>query len=164
MLVDTLVGHLLPPLVAGGGRAARKAISHAKFYLFDLGVTHRILGRCALPVGSDEYGRAFESFLALELLVWCAYRGQGEELRFYRTRDGVEVDFVLGDVGIEAKAGTLATERDARGLCALEEVFPMRRRLIVSRDPNPRRFVVRGATIEVLPWAEFLGELWGGRV
>jgi predicted AAA+ superfamily ATPase len=164
VLADTLVGHLLPPLAAGGGRAARKAISHAKFYLFDLGVTHRILGRRALPVGSDEYGRAFESFLALELLAWCAYRGQGEELRFYRTRAGVEVDFVLGDVGIEAKAGVLATERDARGLCALEEVHPLRRRLIVSRDPTPRRFVVRGAQIEVLPWAEFLGELWAGGV
>ncbi len=162
VLSDTLVGHLVPPLAVGSERAVRKAISRSKFYLFDLGVTHRILGRRSLPPGSDEYGRAFETFVALELLAWSAYHGQGQELRFYRTREGVEVDLVLEDVGVEVKTATLATEHDARGLVVLEEVFPMRRRLLVTRDASPRRLHVRGVEVEVLPWREFLGQLWNG--
>lgn len=164
ILVDTRIGFLVPPLETRGSPASRKAISSSKFYFFDNGVANRIVGRRSLPPGTDEYGRAFETFVGLELLAWCSYRGDGHEVRFYRSRDGIEVDFVVGDVGIEVKVTTLAHERDARGLLTLGDLLPLRMRLVVSRDPSPRRMNVGGVQVDVVPWAEFLARLWNDGV
>lgn len=155
ILVDTHLGQLVEPL----DTPARKAVSHARFYFFDTGVVHRLVGRRSLPEGTPEYGAAFESFLCHELSAWRSYTRSDQTLNFWRTRDGQEVDFVLGGtVGIEAKSTRLATERDTRGLRRLNEAHPLRRRLVVCRDPHRR--AIDG--VEIWPWREFLEGLWAG--
>jgi predicted AAA+ superfamily ATPase len=165
LLEDTLLGYLVEPMQTRTDRPSRKAVSRAKFYLFDLGVLHALLGRRALPDGSDDHGRAFETLIALELLAWRSYEAPLESVRYFRTRDGVEVDFVIGDhTAIEVKATKLAQERHARGLLVMQEVHPMRRRILVTRDPHPRSLHVRGVSVQVLPCREFLVRLWDGEL
>jgi predicted AAA+ superfamily ATPase len=156
LLEDTLVGRLLHPLAEGG---QRKVISKGKFYFFDIGVVHALQGVSGVGPLSPGWGDAFESWIFHELSAWNAYTGADLPLQFWRTTAGVEVDFVIdGRVAIEVKATTLADERDTRGLRALADDRRLSRQVLVTRDAHPRRL----GSVEVLPYAVFLQELWGG--
>jgi predicted AAA+ superfamily ATPase len=69
------------------------------------------------------------------------------------------VDFVLADkTAVEVKAKEPVGERDLRGLRALKEERLLKHYVVVSLEPRPR--TVDG--IRILPWQEFLAELWHG--
>lgn len=157
VLADTLLGHLVEPFKT----PARKAVSHARFYFFDNGVANRLVGRRSLAPGTPEQGAAFEAYLCHELMAWRSYTRREEPLTFWRTLDGVEVDFVLGDhTGIEVKLTSLASERDAVGLHKLAGAATLRRKIVVSRDPAWRRL----GDVEVWPWRAFVAALWSGEI
>ena len=61
-----------------------------------------------------------------------------------------------GHTAIEVKSSMLVTERDAAHLHRLGAVTPLRRKLIVSRDPHPRRL----GDVDVMPWRDFVAALW----
>lgn len=137
----------------------RKAAATDKFYLFDTGVARVLQGRGRLAAGTPEYGAAFEAWVYHELRSWLDAARSPEPLSYWRTEDGIEVDFLVGDrTAIEAKARRAVDSRDLRGLRELgaEGVFP--RRIVASLEP--RRRIVDG--IEILPWAEFVERLWDG--
>ena len=56
VLEDTLLGSLLQPFTPK--RASRKPVSHAKFYLFDVGVANVLAGITRIEAGSAAFGRA----------------------------------------------------------------------------------------------------------
>lgn len=82
------------------------------------------------PLDSPEIigSVAFEGLIAQHLRAWLSYRQGNTTLGFWRTRAGVEVDFVLyGDVGlvaIEAKYSNHVRTEDLRGLKAFMEDYP----------------------------------------
>jgi predicted AAA+ superfamily ATPase len=154
VLEDTLIGFLLKPYKRS---KRRKATSRSKFYLFDLGVTNSLAGRREVAAGTEEFGRAFEHFIALELRAYLSYRRLDSELTFWRTEGGYEVDLLVGsDVAIEVKGSDLVNERHLSGLRALREEGIFKTFCVVSRDRAVR--VVDGITI--YPWREFLHRLW----
>jgi predicted AAA+ superfamily ATPase len=158
ILEDTLLGFRLAPW----NRARRRRlIETEKFYLFDVGVAN-YLARRAPREGTPEFGKSFEQFLLLELRAYRAYVNPEMEIRYWRTSTGLEVDFVLGDMAaaIEVKAGRVH-EGDLGGLKALREEFAPRRAIVVSMERQRRKI---DAGVEVLPWREFLAELWAGGV
>jgi len=156
VLVDTLLGRFVEPCGEG-----RKTGAHAKFYFFDTGVVHRMLGVRVLPDDGDTFGKAFETWVAHELTAREAYDRIGLPLRFWRTRSGLEVDFLLGDdIAIEVKASRQVVERDLRGLRALASERPLRRQIVVCREPEPRRL----GDVEVWPWKHFAGAWWAGEI
>ena len=108
------------------------------------------------------FGKAFEHWVAMELRAHSHYSGLHYPLAYWRTTSGYEVDFILGDadVAIEVKSTELANERHWRGLKAFSEEYPVKRRIIISRDPSPRRV----GDVEILPWKEFMEQLWSGRI
>ena len=72
-------------------------------------------------------------------------------MTFWRTTDGSEVDFVIGDdVAIEVKGTGAVIRRDLTGL----------RRIVVCTESAAR--IVDG--IEILPVREFLRALWNGDI
>jgi uncharacterized protein len=154
LLEDTLLGFRLHPFRR---TLKRKSTSHPKFYFFDLGVTNSLLGYRALPPRSEEFGRAFEQFIALEIRAYLSYRRLQQPLTFWRSQSGFEVDFLIGDeIAIEAKSATAVPERSLKGLQALAEENVVRERYVVSQETHPR--TVHG--IHILPWKEFLARLW----
>jgi predicted AAA+ superfamily ATPase len=154
LLEDTLIGFLLPPWTHS---KKRKAISTAKFYFFDTGVTHTLAGTKQLERNSDLFGRSFEHFLAMELRSILSYQRTREQLFFWRSTHGHEVDLVVGDrFAVEVKAKTRVTERDARGLKAFQEEKAVHRYYLVSQDRVERK----SEGIDYLHWETFLTRLW----
>jgi predicted AAA+ superfamily ATPase len=156
ILEDTLVARPLPSWTRS---RSRKAITTAKHYFFDVGVVRRLQHRSKLARRSPEFGEAFESYVLHELSTYEDYVG-GAALAYWRSTSNFEVDFVLADrTAIEVKAKDPVADRDLRGLRALREERLLRDYVVVSLEARPR--AVDG--IRVLPWRQFLEELWDGR-
>ena len=68
------------------------------------------------------------------------------------------MDFLFGDVAVEAKAKTHVGARDMKGVKALREEGACAHYVIVCLEPAPRR--VDG--VSILPWTDFLERLWAG--
>ncbi len=156
VLEDTLVATLLPPFAPR--RAHRKPVSRAKLYFFDNGVANLLAGVTRVETGSPAFGPALEQLVFCELRAWLAYARDHRPLTFWRTADGSEVDFVIGDsAAIEVKATAAVTRRDLTGLRRLAAETPLAERIVVCREPVARR-VEDG--IRILPVREFLRALW----
>ena len=105
ILVDTLLGVYVEPF---SGRRSRAVITRApKFYLFDVGVAGYLSGRRIERPAGQDFGRALEHFVLMELLAYRTYRERDVPVRFWRTKSGLECDFVIGrrgEVAVEVKA------------------------------------------------------------
>jgi predicted AAA+ superfamily ATPase len=72
------------------------------------------------------------------------------------------VDFVIGEsLAIEVKAKSRPTKKDLRGLAALSEELPLKRRIVVCSAQKPYR---EDDGTEMLPVEDFLRALWRGEI
>ena len=157
ILQDTLIGTLLPPFQQS---QSRKAVTTPKFYFFDHGVVNALRNRFEVGVEGETYGGALEHLIFLELQAFTSYTSDSRPLTYWRTYSKLEVDFLLGDeVAIEVKSAAKVSERDEKGLRALQEEISLKRRIIVCNEPARR---TSDTGIEIIPIAEFLEELWSG--
>ncbi len=85
-----------------------------------------------------------------------------DALNFWRTKSGLEVDFVLDDgrIAVEVKGGSTVTSRDLRPLRAFIDEYSPDRAIVVSNESAAR--IVDN--IEILPWREFLRRMWNGDI
>jgi predicted AAA+ superfamily ATPase len=99
----------------------------------------------------------------MELRAHASYSRLQYPIAYWRTASGFEVDFVIADgaVAIEAKSTDHPTADHLKGLRALKEELHPPRSLPVSRVPRPRR---TSDGIEMLPWRDFLRQLWAGEI
>ncbi len=160
ILVDTLLGSFVEPWKR---RQERQVIGKApKFYLFDVGVAGALTRRRIAEERGESFGRALEHFVLMEVQAHRSYRELGYGVHFWRTKSGLEVDFVLGDgeVAVEVKGTSRVDSSDLRSLRAFVEDHRPRHAIVVCNERAPR--LVEG--IEILPWREFLARLWNGRL
>ena len=154
LLEDTLVGFLLP---AWTESIKRKAIRTGKFYFFDPGVTHMLTGTEKLDRNSNLYGKSFEQFICMELRAYLSYRRNKIPLTYWRSKNGYEVDFLLGTrTAIEVKASQKVSKNDFKGLKYLNEEGVFQNLLMVSQDPVS----TYTGNILAIPWQKFLSDLW----
>ena len=162
ILVDTLLGVLVEPF---DRRRSRAVITKApKFYLFDVGVARHLAGRRIERAAGPDFGRALEHFVLMEILAYRSYREHDFPVRFWRTKSGLECDFVLGregGVAIEVKGGAHPGSRELPGLRAFIDEHGPRRAFLVCNGSAPRR---TADGIRILPWERFLERLWGDGV
>ena len=158
ILEDTLLGCMVEPFAR---RRSRAVISRApKFYLFDVGVAGHLAGRRIEEQRGADFGRALEHFILMELLAYRSYSEADFPIRYWRTKSGLEVDFVLGSSGqaaIEVKGARVRRE-DLKAMRAYAEEHRPSTAAVVCCEPAARR----GDSIDVLPWEEFLDRLWRG--
>lgn len=161
ILVDTLLGAYLPPYRKKMGRDIIS--STPKFYLFDVGVAGRLCKRHLLELKGVAAGQAFEHYIFMELRAYRSLMEKEFDLSFWRSRKGLEVDFILGDaeLAIEVKIGDSVKKGDLKGLCTFIEEHQPRRAIVVSLDPAPRK-LENG--IEIWPYRVFLEALWAGHL
>ena len=154
ILKDTLMLHELP---AWRKSKKRKPLASSKYYFFDIGVVSALQGREFRP-GTPEFGEAFETYIFHELVCYRDYTG-GDALSYWRSTSGFEVDFVIGDhTAIEVKAKENLSPAELKSLRALAEEKKLKRFLCVSLEPRRRKIGV----VTVLPYEDFLQELWRG--
>lgn len=165
ILIDTLLGYYVFPYRKRVKR--ENLLATPKFYLFDLGLANFLRSRKVNELRGIEAGDSFEHFILMEIM---AYRGLKEldfPITYWRTKTGLEVDFVLGaaNVGIEVKISQQVRKEDVRGLYAFVEEHQPEKAIVVSQDPKARRWKTdSGAEIWVLPWKAFLQQLWAGEI
>jgi predicted AAA+ superfamily ATPase len=160
ILVDTLLGTMIEPYKK---RQDRNVITRAcKFYLFDVGVAGAVTHRRIPKEKGEEFGRAFEHFILMEILAHRSYRELFYEVNFWRTKSGLEVDFILGrgEVAIEVKGTNRVDTPDIRPLRAFIEEYRPARAYVVCNEHSPRMH----EGIRILPWLDFLKMLWNGDV
>lgn len=160
ILVDTLLAYRIEPFKK---RQSRQVITKAcKYYLFDVGIAGYLTKRNLVEAKGAEFGKAFEHFLMMELTAYRSYSGLDFDINFWRTKTGLEVDFILagGKVALEIKSASRVDNKDLTGLESfMQEYFP--KRAIVVSCENQKR--IHGK-IEITPWAVFLKELWSGGI
>ncbi len=158
ILSDTMLGFTLEPWRES---KKRKSVAAAKFYFFDTGVYHALLGTTTLNPNTDVWGTSFEHFIAMELKAYLSYQRLDYPMHYWRTESQFEVDFLVGEeCAIEVKATEKVTDKHLKGLRALREENVFKKYYIISQDPIAQ--TVDG--IRCLPWKQFLCELWGGGV
>jgi predicted AAA+ superfamily ATPase len=160
ILCDTLLGRLVLPYKK---RQERQVITKApKFYLFDVGVAGAITKRRIPEAKGEIFGKAFEHFIFLELVAHSSYMGLNYNIWFWRTKNGIEVDFILGDaeIAIEVKGKRRLDRHDLAPLRTFVSSHVPRQAILVCNESEPR--VADG--IRILPWKIFLTELWQGKI
>lgn len=155
ILEDTLIGYRIP---AFQKVMKRRLVQAPHFYYFDVGVANHLLHRKELVRGTPEYGHAFEHLVIQELYAWLHYTHSEEELSYWRTYTGLEVDAVIGDAraAIEIKSVEEVMPKHLKGLKAFGEEHPQSRKIIVSLDRINRRI---GDT-ECMYVLDFFKTLW----
>ncbi len=156
ILVDTLMGVFIHPFKK---RQNRQVITRsAKFYLFDTGVAGAVTKRILTEEKGELFGKAFEHFILLELLAYRSYREKDFEIEFWRTKSGLEVDFILGSgaIAIEVKGKTQIHFKDLRPIRSFRDEFYPKEAMIVCNEPAER--IVDN--IRIIPYRIFLDRLW----
>jgi predicted AAA+ superfamily ATPase len=160
ILVDTLLGRIVAPFKKRQDRQVLSRIS--KFYLFDVGVAGSITKRRIEEERGELFGKAFEHFILMELCANNSYNELDFDINFWRTKSGLEVDFILarGEVAIEVKGTSRVDKRDLRSLNTFIDQYSPRKSFIVCNEREER---VHGK-IQIMPWRKFLYDLWEGKI
>lgn len=154
ILTDTLLAYELTPWKHS---KKRKPVSTSKYYFFDTGVVRALQKAGEIVEKSPLFGEAFETFIFHELRAYCDYEGV-DELNYWRSQSGFEVDFILnGEMAIEVKGKMSLSSKDLNGLKALQEEHLLKKFYVVCLEPQSRKV----GPIEILPWKMFLEKLWG---
>ena len=160
ILEDILLGFRLPVFTR---RAKRELAAHPKFYLFDTGVFRSLRPRGPLDIPEEMEGQALEGLVAQHLRGWLAYSQEKRDLYFWRTRSGVEVDFVVyGSQGLwalEVKNTATIRPSDLRGLKSFRDEYPESRAILLYRG---RERILREGIL-CLPCGDFLIHLLPGK-
>jgi uncharacterized protein len=156
LLEDLLIAHRVPVFTR---KAKRKLISHEKFYLFDAGVYRAVRPRGPLDSDAEIDGAAIETLLYQSLRAENETRDLQYTIHYWRTREGVEVDFVLyGERGLhafEVKRSSVLRDADLAGLRMFCSDYPMAKGHLYYGGQTRYQY----GNIEVVPLEEGLKTL-----
>lgn len=139
VLEDILLAFRLPVFAR---KAQRALVSHPKFYFFDTGVFQSLRPKGPLDRPEEIAGAALEGLVAQHLRAWNAYKNDPYEIFFWRSRGGLEVDFILyGKIGIyaiEVKNTNRIRPEDLRSLIEFRKDYPQSQTLLLYRGREKR--------------------------
>lgn len=164
ILVDTLMGYLIYPFKKHVGR---QIISETpKFYLFDVGVANYLQRYQITELNGQQAGKALEHYILLELIAYRELREKDFEINYWRTKTGLEVDFILdkGRIAIEVKLEQQPDKSDLRGLTAFCEEHHPKSAYLICMVPRARRTRYNDLAIDIMPVTTFLEQLWDGKI
>ena len=152
VLEDMFVGFSLP---AFSGSARQGVLSKPRFFFFDLGVRHAA-ARVPAEHGAvlANPGPLFEQWVGIELWKRIGYLGEGS-LSYFRTKTGVEVDFIVEHrkklIPIEVKWTERPGEADIRHLRNFLSDHPKAAPIgyVICRCPHPLQLA---ENVRAIPW------------
>ncbi len=156
ILEDLLLAFRLPVFTR---RAKRATVQHPKFYYFDAGVFRALRAKGPLDRPEEIAGHALEGLVGQHLIAWNAYRGEFNDVYYWRTRSGTEVDFIIYGPevfwALEVKNSSQVRDADLYSLGAFKEEYPECTAYYLYRGKE--RMMRKG--ILCLPVEEFLVKL-----
>lgn len=137
VLEDLLLGIRLPIF---SKRAKRRLIKQSKFYYFDAGVFRSVRPRGPLDRPEEIDGGALEGLVFQHLRAWVDYTDAANELFFWRTQSGTEVDFIVyGEsefCALEVKNSAKVNRKDLRGLRSFLSDYPEAKGALLYRGKD----------------------------
>jgi uncharacterized protein len=156
ILEDMLIAYQIQVFT---NRAKRELSAHPKFYFFDPCVYRTLRPHSIKDAWTELDGLALEGLVAQHLYAWKDYTSEKHTLHFWRTRSGVEVDFVifgpLGFWAVEVKNSDRILPADLVPLISFREDYPEATALFLYRGKE-RLFQ---KNVLCIPCEEFLKEL-----
>ncbi len=156
ILEDLLLGFTVPVFEQ---RAQREVVGHSKFYYFDPGVFRVLRRQGFLDRSTKVEGAALEGLVAEHLRCWIDFQKMRSDLFFWRTRSGLEVDFVIYGqsvfCAIEVKNGKSLAPHDLHGLKAFQKDYPEATLILLYRGQE----TLKRDGILCLPAEAFLRQL-----
>jgi predicted AAA+ superfamily ATPase len=154
ILEDTLIAERI--MVFEGAEGA-DIIRHPKLYFFDVGVLNGLLNN--FSASNDRMGLLFEHLVYSQIRNSALAHDQPVSIQYFRTRHGVEVDFIV-TIGkkiwaIEAKAGEVH-ESDLTGLKAFRSYFPQVHQCVLVSPREKRR---KKDGILICDWVTMIQEM-----
>ncbi|OGT22909.1 MAG: ATPase [Gammaproteobacteria bacterium RIFCSPHIGHO2_02_FULL_42_13] len=150
---DLLIAYQVPIFTR---RAKRHLVSQPKFYFFDVGVYRALRLTSVFDPISEIDGAALEGLVAQHLRAWIDYTIASHKLYFWRTKTGLEVDFVIfGEMGlwaIEVKNSQHVHPKDLKGLNEFRCDYPEAKVLLLYRGQE----TLKMHDIQCMPCQEFL--------
>jgi predicted AAA+ superfamily ATPase len=160
ILHDLLISFHLPVFAK---RAKRQLVKHAKFFFFDAGVYRSVRPKGPLDRTSEIDGPALEGLVLQHLRAWNEYGDHSNELFFWRTKSGSEIDFIVyGEhefSAIEVKNAAKISRKDLRALNSFSTDYPEAQCILLYR--GSRREVINN--VWCIPCDDFLKELLPGQ-
>jgi predicted AAA+ superfamily ATPase len=126
ILEDLLIAFHLEPFTH---RAKRELTTHLKFYYFDVGIYYHLRPKGPLDSTEEIAGAGLETLFVQHLRALNDYLKLNYKIHFWRTKTGLEVDFVLyGEKGLLAfkiKHKKTISKKDCKGLYAFQTDYPI---------------------------------------
>ncbi len=138
-------------------RRSHEIVAAPKVYGFDTGFVCAHRGWTELR--PEDLGRLWEHYVLNEIVAWT----QGTEVRYWRDKQGHEVDFVWSPrrgslLAFECKWS--AKDFDPAGLLAFGRNYPKAQLLVVATDATPRfQRIYQGQTVEFVRLGEAVARL-----
>lgn len=140
-------------------RGQRELAQHPKFYFFDAGIFRALRKMGPGDSYHETDGAALEGLVFQHLRAWMHYTKGRHDLYFWRTKSGLEVDFILyGEnhfLAIEVKNSQIISPEDVRGLHHFIEDYPEAKPLLLYRGSVPLEY----KNVLCLPVEQFLKKL-----
>lgn len=116
-------------------------VKHPRYFFFDVGVVNALRG--SFEISSDRIGGLWEYVVFNQIVNTAHAYDQDFQLYNFRTRGGLEVDFIFSMNGkktaIECKSATHITESDYRNLLSLETYYPKIQKLLIYRGKHEKK-------------------------
>ncbi len=157
ILEDMYLGYYLYPYRS---RTKRQIITETpKFYLFGTGLVNYLRRYEYKEMIGFEAGRAFEHYVFLEFIAYKYLHDKRDQLFYWRTKEGYEVDFIVQDNAFEVKISSSIQKNHLRGLLeiAKEHNFKLH---IICFEKKKRIITIENKEIIIWPIKEFLDTLW----
>lgn len=164
ILIDTLMGYFLYPYQK---RLSRDIISITpKFYLFDVGVANALKHHTFHDLKGADAGKALEHYVFLELIAYKHLNDLDFNITYWRTKSGLEVDFILGEgeIAIEVKISTQVHNTELKSIKAFCTEYKPKNSYVVSLELNKRQINLEQGNITILPIQCFLEQLWSHQI
>ncbi|HDS11498.1 MAG TPA: ATP-binding protein [Candidatus Wirthbacteria bacterium] len=156
ILEDLLLGFRIPVF---SKHAKRRLISHEKFCYFDAGVFRSLRPAGPLDLDTDLGSNALEGLVAEHLRTWLAYSQSKNNLFFWRTKAGNEVDFIVYGASeftaLKIKNSQTIHPGDLIGLKSFQEDYPTAKQVLLYRGQETLSI----DNIMCMPCEEFLKNL-----
>lgn len=158
MLEDTLIASRVSPYPYA--RAA-DLVKHPRYFFFDNGVLNGLFGN--FVASPDRAGMLFEHIVFNQLRVSARAHGVDCEIHNFRTRGGLELDFIVTMKGrstktwaIEVKSGSVHANEVAATFAQAKRYLPPRTEFVVATPGGHPRRLTHG---RILPWQQLLAEM-----
>lgn len=132
ILDDLLLARRIPVFTK---RAKRRMAVHPKFFYFDTGVFRSIRPMGFLDSPEEAEGAALETLFLQEVCAINDYFNFKYDIYYWRTGNGMEIDFILygtnGLMAIEIKRSERVLKKDLKSLKTFKLDFPQARLYIL---------------------------------